>query len=283
MARFRQWVIRPTSKPVLGVGGVSATRWFTLADTKTRLGISGSDQDTVLGMLLDRAASALGVLMGMRDGLALRGYELEGVGNGRDTQLLLPVYPVDPDAISSVTIRGDAMTVNDDYVVVGGGVLQRSSGWPAGSLYESDGTPVLKVVLSRAGYLMPGQISTWAVNTAYTAGQWVRPTSSSTVNTPLLFQCTAAGTSDAATEPTWLTATDTAITDNSVTWKGYRVEEIPEALADAAFLCVYEWQNERPDGLVEWRAGAFSERFSESLAASIVPKTARQIVSRFRQ
>lgn len=280
MARFREWVIRPTSKPVLGAGGVSATRWYSLADTKTRLGISGSDQDTVLGILLDRATSACEQLLGLEHGLALRSYEIEGVGDGRSTQVLLPIWPIDPDAVSSVTIRGTAQTENTDYTVVGGEALQRLSGWPAGDLYESDGTPVLKVVVDRAGYLMPGQISDWEASTAYTAGQWVRPVATTT--SPLLFVCTTAGTTD-STEPIWTGTPDTEVSDNTAAWKGYRVEEIPDGLADAVYLCAYNWQETRPDGLVEWRAGAFSERFSEKQAGSLVPDVVRSILARFRR
>jgi hypothetical protein len=54
----------------------------------------------------------------------------------------------------------------------------------------------------------------WATNTAYVAGDVVRPTSGN----GHLFRCIVAGTSHASTEPTWPTTSGATVTDNTVTW-----------------------------------------------------------------
>lgn len=57
--------------------------------------------------------------------------------------------------------------------------------------------------------------TTWAVATAYARGDFVRPT----VNNGFCYQVTsAAGTSHAATEPTWPTTVGGTVTDNGITW-----------------------------------------------------------------
>lgn len=60
----------------------------------------------------------------------------------------------------------------------------------------------------------------WAVATAYVVGDLVTPTVLNGKN----YRCTVAGTSHAATEPTWPTVTlGTTVTDGTVTWELYSV------------------------------------------------------------
>lgn len=54
----------------------------------------------------------------------------------------------------------------------------------------------------------------WAVATAYTVGQIVRPT----VGNGFVYRCVVAGTSHATIEPTWSTTPFQTIADNTVTW-----------------------------------------------------------------
>lgn len=55
----------------------------------------------------------------------------------------------------------------------------------------------------------------WATGTAYALGARVKATATPTH----IFVCTVAGTSHAATEPTWPTTIDATVTDGTVTWK----------------------------------------------------------------
>lgn len=58
-------------------------------------------------------------------------------------------------------------------------------------------------------------IPAWAANTAYSLGNFVKP---STTN-GYVYECVAAGTSHATTEPTWGTTLGGNTTDNTVTWR----------------------------------------------------------------
>ncbi len=56
--------------------------------------------------------------------------------------------------------------------------------------------------------------ATWVAGTAYALGDAVRPTT----RNGYAYECTVAGTSDAATEPTWPTVPGTTVVDGTVTW-----------------------------------------------------------------
>lgn len=56
--------------------------------------------------------------------------------------------------------------------------------------------------------------TTWAVARAYALGDYVRPTT----NNGFIYEATVAGTSHAATEPTWPTTEGNTVVDNGVTW-----------------------------------------------------------------
>ena len=55
----------------------------------------------------------------------------------------------------------------------------------------------------------------WLANTAYAVGDWVRKTTAN----GYAYKCTVAGTSHAATEPTWPTTIGNTVADNTVTWE----------------------------------------------------------------
>jgi hypothetical protein len=72
---------------------------------------------------------------------------------------------------------------------------------------------------------------TWVAATAYNIGDLVRPTTGNTH----LYRCTVAGTSHAATEPTWPTANGGTVTDNTVTWDECGVGAIMWDAGDASW------------------------------------------------
>jgi hypothetical protein len=61
--------------------------------------------------------------------------------------------------------------------------------------------------------------ATWAASTAYTAGQYVVPTTFSSITGPVgkVFKCTTAGTSGSSA-PTWPTTAGGTVTDGTVVW-----------------------------------------------------------------
>ena len=69
------------------------------------------------------------------------------------------------------------------------------------------------VLLGYQAGLLLTQPSAWVVSTAYTAGQYVRPSTANTYN----YEVTTAGTSG-TTEPTWSTTLGGTTTDGTVTW-----------------------------------------------------------------
>jgi hypothetical protein len=71
-----------------------------------------------------------------------------------------------------------------------------------------------------------------AMNTAYSVGNWVRPS----VQTEYFYVCVAAGTSHASTEPTWPTTPGDVVTDGTAKWE-----------------CRRGWIN---DGATQYRLGA---------------------------
>ena len=95
-------------------------------------------------------------------------------------------------------------------------------------------------------YIAPQGGASWAPTTAYTVGQLVRPTDTTTY--PYLFSVTAAGTSG-GTEPTWPTALNATVTNGSVTFKnigaltfglGQLSVDLPVDLTPATTVGLYE-------------------------------------------
>ncbi len=66
-------------------------------------------------------------------------------------------------------------------------------------------------------YAASSTLTAWAANTAYVVGDVVRKTA----DNGHCYRCIIAGTSHAATEPTWPTVTGQVVTDNTATWAEY--------------------------------------------------------------
>ena len=136
-----------------------------------------------------------------------------------DTELELPFYPVEDEALEVEGVDLDNYRLNEEsrrYVY-------RDGGWRAirrAARYTQDSVAGTEIDLLRvdftAGCLMPGQIQPWVVDRSYIPkssssvgailpdfGSWTFP---SDPNNRLRFECTTAGDT-AATEPDWPTAT----------------------------------------------------------------------------
>jgi hypothetical protein len=79
----------------------------------------------------------------------------------------------------------------------------------AAKLFNGVGTDPFKYIA-----LGDATLPTWAVSTAYSVGDRVVPTTGN----GYYYECTVAGTSDAATEPTWPTTIGGTVVDGTVTW-----------------------------------------------------------------
>ena len=74
----------------------------------------------------------------------------------------------------------------------------------------------------KVGDLRP--TANWAIATVYAVNDMVYPTTAN--RNAHAYICTVAGTSHAATEPTWPTAEAGTVTDGTMTWKEYTVESL---------------------------------------------------------
>lgn len=251
----------------------------TLAETKTRLGVSGSGEDSTLAALITIASSLCASYVGRP--LVFATWEELGTHQFGDVdrrQLYLSRFPIDASSIA-VTIEGEDKTSEVTVLDHAEGLLWRPSGWPCAIPVDSAGVNGLKITY-RAGWLGPDLVSDWAASTAYSAGAWVRPSTSE--STPFLMECTTGGTTDSS-EPTWPTTVDGTVTDNSVVWTARRVSEVPRDVQHAAYLAVRGLRDDRPGGLTSWREGPFGETFSQDEAESQLPANSRRVLDCYRR
>lgn len=137
-----------------------ATNLVTLAEVKSKLRLTGTEEDAVLAALIAEASSACVGHIGrpiarQRYTETVKAYDL--------IELQLSRFPIDTSAAITVSIDGEAMT---DFSVedAEAGILLRENGWPwSGSLSGIDGfrtpdseLPLVSVVYT-AGWAVPGQ------------------------------------------------------------------------------------------------------------------------------
>lgn len=74
-----------------------------------------------------------------------------------------------------------------------------------------------KTIKTLIGHVMGATVpfTSWVANTAYVVNDYIRPTTAN----GYAYKCTVAGTSHAATEPTWVTTIGQTNTDGTVTWE----------------------------------------------------------------
>lgn len=242
------------------VTAASTSKLISLHDVKQRLGIEGNQSDDLLSELIEDASSAVAEYLG-RASLSRQQYEEKLSGNDR-LRIHLSQIPVDPDSVT-LTIDGTADT---DFSVESkqAGTLFREGTWSHGDAADWVGQASEEnlVVTYKGGWVLPDQISTWAKSKSYAAGAWVRP--SSPALSPLLYECTTAGTSGSS-EPAWGTTAGGTTTDNSVTWTARDAAELPRVLRSCAFLAVQDlWTATTRGGDVqEIEADGMRERYFE--------------------
>jgi hypothetical protein len=183
-----------------------------LATVKARLGIDLSDtsEDAVLSDLILEASRSMESYFGGLDRQFPRQTYYEQVAGMGKPYLLLSQYPVDRDSVTASIYTYSVQSffrIHDERIgkLFIWGSWGETGSWSGGGGFNlpsnvTYGDDLTVDVQYTAGWLLPGQVSTWKPSTAYAAGAWVRP---ATVGiSPLLFQCTAPGTSG-ATEPAW--------------------------------------------------------------------------------
>ncbi len=223
-----------------------------LATVKARLDIDPTDtsQDALLTGLTSGVSRAMESYLGRH--FARQTYYEQIAGRGKP-YVLLSEYPVDRDSVRPSIYTFDVsqfFRLHDPRIgkLFIWGSWGETGSWsqgggfnlPSNVTYGEDLTVDVQYI---AGWLLPGQVTTWKASQAYAKGAWVRPLTPGV--TPLLFQCTAAGTSG-ATEPAWplpvpvvsqnLWNTLTSsfpVADGSAAWQSADAAELP--------LEIYEW------------------------------------------
>lgn len=233
---------------------------LVLRDTVVeRLKVLDPDEYSLLDLLITQVSRD--VARACRRELAYQSYEFTAEGDG-GKQIYLPVAPVEPDSVT-VTIDGTA-TTDFDLVPLAGGLL-RGVGWTAGAEV---------VATFRAGYLLPGQVSTWTAQAQdYALGDWVRPTAASL--SPLLFTATVSG-APGAMEPDWPNTAGDEVVDGGVTWQGREVEELDESLIGLVVVGVRERYEDLPAGIRSMRGEISSESYSDAATEFVYSRAWRR-------
>lgn len=244
----------------------ATTSLVALATVKARMGISPADtsQDALLAGYAEDASARICAYLD-RQTLGLATYQQTRTAADLSSNqywwhssinwrrgFMLRALPVEDGSVS-IAANGVAVT---DWTLVSPelGILDRENTWPE---------DVATVATYRAGWLLPGQVTSWTAATAYAAGAWVRPTDPTA--TMLRFRVASAGTSG-STEPSWPLATGgSVIADGSVTWTPRAVPELPVALSGLCYLEMRRLREERPDDLTGQRAEEFSETYNPAL------------------
>lgn len=92
---------------------------------------------------------------------------------------------------------------------------------------------------------------TWETSTAYGVGEQIVPTALN----GFIYECTVAGTSHAATEPTWPTTIGNTVTDGTVTWRCELVENIDNGRVSN---CVVQVLAAVTEALDDWGRGVYT-------------------------
>lgn len=252
-----------------------------LAEVKAHMGIEDSGQDAVLSAWIAAVSEAFAGSHGLDRDFWFATYQEQLPGRGT-RELFLARHPV--VNVVEVSERGAAMDPAA-FQVSGSDrdLLRRSNGnWLESTVDESiysDGTESLDYTVEhRAGYLMPGAVSDWSPDTAYSEGSWVRSTSRSV----FLFEATTGGQTGSQ-EPPW-PGEGEAVIDGTVTWTAFRAEELPAQIRLAALLQVeacYRGDWDIPVGVQRQTDSEGSETFFERLASHLSPPV-RALLSTYR-
>lgn len=228
-----------------------STDLVLLATVKDELGIASAT--TTYDAKLNRLIATAGALFEGPDGLNRppwrQTYQELSPGTGGERMLLSrwPIESITSIALVDTTVtastysiagnRRDRVYRDDEWSLTWNPIISRKIGTAAGPELDYASAYV-------AGWLMPGdqdspavgKVAEWKLSTAYVANQWVRATTPSA----FLFECTTDGTSD-STEPTWPTAEDGTVTDNTAVWTARYAQELPYDLQEAAMITVMDW------------------------------------------
>lgn len=248
----------------------------SLTVVKDRLGITVSTYDAHLSALIDEASSAIAEYLGRP--LSRQSY-VETISGNERQRIAVSCWPVDRDSVT-LTIDGTADT---DFSVYDSktGMLYREGAWPIGAGSDRWAeTPEENIAVTyKAGWVLPDRIAALA-NASYVVGQWVRP---AVAVGDLLMECTTAGATSTATEPTWPTSGGGTVTIGTAVFTARHASEVPAALASAAWQTVRNLNTQVPAGVNRIVSDGQEIGFSvTSQEFSVIPQGVLSLLSAFR-
>lgn len=227
-----------------------AKRLVPVATVRSELGLDSS-ADTKLARLIDAMSEAFAGQDGLRRPLCRQTYLERTVGFGG---VLLPLSRWPVESVTSVTDGAETPTTiaASEYAIAGerNELLYRRNGWARAAAVANasavSGAELYDLAVTYvAGWLPPGSgpglVTAWTAATAIVAGAFVKPAAAANGQIALLYECTTAGTTHAATEPTWPTTVGATVVDNTVTWTARAAKELPYDIQEAALLTVARW------------------------------------------
>lgn len=230
----------------------TSDKLISLSQVKLYLGETGTDRDTLLASLISDASSSMLSFLGVHPGR--QRYQETGFGNGQ-VHRHLSRLPVEEGTLTT-TLDDTAIT---DWTLAdpATGLVYRETYWTQ----TAASSPNL-VDTYYAGYLLPDQVSTWAASTAYTAGKFARPSSTSSPSL-FRFECTTAGTSG-STEPTWPSVLAGTVLDGTTIWTARAVQELPAVVSSWCYAEVLRALSSlsRPYGQTGYGVEGVTESYS---------------------
>lgn len=230
----------------------ASDKLISLSQVKLYLGETGTDRDTLLTQLISDASSAMLGFLGAHPGR--QRYQETGYGSGLPYRFLSRL-PVEEGTLT--TTLDDAAITDWELVDPATGQVYRETYWT-----QTAATSPNLVDTYYAGYLLPDQVSTWAAATAYTAGKFVRPSSTSSPSL-FRFECTTAGTSGAI-EPVWPTTLSGTVLDGTAVWTARTVQELPAVVSSWCYAEVLRALSSlsRPYGQTSYGVEGVTESWS---------------------
>lgn len=251
--------------PVRVLTPCASASLISLSTVKLYLKITNTDSDTLLSSLISAASSSMISYLSIHPGR--QQYEETGWG-GNQSRLYLSRLPVEPGTLS--VLINDTASPSTEWVLEDPnfGLLYRQGLWT-----HASSTALNLKFTYYAGFLLPDQVSGWAASTAKVVGDWVRPSSSSSL---YRYECTTAGTTG-LTIPSFPTTLGATVTDGTCVWTTRQAQELPPFVSQWCFAEVLRLKQgtETSPGVASWTAGEISESYfatqtSTELAPSVL-------------
>lgn len=259
-----------------------------VATVRSELGFgSDTSQDVKIGRLIAALSREFAGINGRRQPLLRQTYlERTRLHDNLDewngNVLGLTRWPI--ESVVSVTDAGTPpVTVDASQYSI---ALEQKSG-----LYRPIGWSTCWDYLATfiAGWIPPGSgpglVIPWGATAAKVAGAWVKPLAAENGSNPLLYECTAAGTTHATAEPTWPTTAGLTVADGTVTWTARAASELPEDIQEAAIVTAVQWFGgglDTPAGVSAESDGGHSISYATDRAGLALPPYATSVLQGYR-